>query len=70
MSSTVVSNLVSSPRAQAAAYRTCEQEAAGSTPALPIFFPRIDDSHCDRIHSSLVAAHGFDNGYFGIQSVT
>ena len=23
------------------------------SPALPIFFPRTDDSHCDRIHSSL-----------------
>ena len=23
--------------------------------ARPIFFPRIDDSHCDRIHSSLTA---------------
>ena len=27
------------------------------SPARPIFFPRIDDSHCDRIHSSLTAVH-------------
>ena len=27
----------------------------------PIFFLRIDDSHCDRIHSSLTAVHYFDN---------
>ena len=30
-----------------------------------IFFPRIDDSHCDRIHSSLTAVHCFDDGYVG-----
>ena len=23
----------------------------------PIFFPRIDDSHCDRIHSAFIAVH-------------
>ena len=28
--------------------------------AQPIFFPGIDDSHCDRIHSSLTAVHCFD----------
>ena len=39
------------------------------SPALPIFFPRIDDSHCDRIHSSLTAVRCFDNGYVGKQSV-
>ena len=33
------------------------------------FFPRIDDSHCDRIHSSLTAVHCFNNGYVGKQSV-
>ena len=32
-------------------------------PARPIFFPRIDDSHCDRIHSSPTAVHHFDDGY-------
>ena len=26
-------------------------------------FPRIDDSHCDRIHSSLTADHRLDEGY-------
>ena len=39
------------------------------SPARPIFFPRIDDSHCDRIHSSLTAVRCFDNGYVGKQSV-
>ena len=37
--------------------------------ARPIFFPRIGDSHCDRIHSSLTAVHCFDNGYVGKQPV-
>ena len=27
------------------------------SPTRPIFFPRIDDSHCDRIHFSLTADH-------------
>ena len=31
--------------------------------ARPIFFPRIDDSHCDRIHPSLTATHCFENVY-------
>ena len=35
--------------------------------ARPIVFPRIDDSHCDRIHSSLTAVHCFDYGYVGKQ---
>ena len=39
------------------------------SPARPIFFPRIDDSHCDKIHSSLTAVRCFDNGYMGKQSV-
>ena len=34
-----------------------------------MFFPPIDDSHCDRIHSSLTAVRCFDNGYVGKQSV-
>ena len=38
-------------------------------PARPIFFQRIDDIHCDRIHSSLTAVHCFDNGYVGKQTV-
>ena len=37
--------------------------------ARPIFFPRIDDSHCGRIHSSLMDVHCFDNGYVGKQPV-
>ena len=39
------------------------------SPARPILFPRIDDSHCDRIHSSLTAVRCFDNGYVGKQPV-
>ena len=39
------------------------------TPTRPIFFPRIDDGHCDRIHSFLTAVHCFDNGYAGKQPV-
>ena len=38
------------------------------TRARPIPFPRIDDSHCDRIHF-LTAVHCFGNGYVGKQSV-
>ena len=38
-------------------------------PARLLFFPRINDSHCDRIHSSLTAVRCFDNGYAGKQSV-
>ena len=30
---------------------------------------RTDDSHCDRIHSSLTAAHCFSNRYVGKQRV-
>ena len=34
-----------------------------------IFFPRIDESHCDRIHSSLTAVRCFYKGYVGKQPV-
>ena len=33
-------------------------------PARPIFFSKIDDSHCDRIHPSLTVFHCFDGGHF------
>ena len=36
-------------------------------PARQIFFPRIDESHCDWIHSSLTAIHCFDDDYVGEQ---
>ena len=29
------------------------------------FFPKIGDSHCDRIHSSLAADHLFGDNYVG-----
>ena len=38
-------------------------------PARPIVLPRIDDSHCYRVHSSLTAVHCFYNGYVGKQPV-
>ena len=44
-------------------------EVAGSIPARPVIFPRIDNSHCDRIHSSLTAVRCFDNGHVGKQPV-
>ena len=36
-------------------------------PAQPIFFLRIDDGHCNRVHTSLTAVRCFDNGYVGKQ---
>ena len=39
------------------------------SPAQPIFFQRIDDSHCDRIHSSLTAVRCLDSGYVVKQPV-
>ena len=39
------------------------------SPAQPIFFPKIGDSHCDRIHSLLAAVRYFDNAYVGKQPV-
>ena len=30
----------------------------------PIFFPTVDDSHCDRIHISLTTDYCFHDGYF------
>ena len=58
-----------SPRAQSVAMWTPEQEVAGSIMARPIFFPRIHDIYCDRLHSSLTAVCCFDNGYVGKQPV-
>ena len=34
-----------------------------------LFFPRIDDNHCNRIHSSLTVVHFFNSGYVGKQPV-
>ena len=33
------------------------------SPVRQIFFSRINDSHCDRIHSFFTAVHCFDNSY-------
>ena len=38
------------------------------SPGGPIFFPRIDDSHSDRIHSSLTDVHCSNNGYVAKQT--
>ena len=35
--------------------------------AYAIFFPRIDESHCDKVHSSLTAVRCCDNSYVGKQ---
>ena len=35
----------------------------------PIFFPRIDDIHCNRIQSTLTTVHCFYDGYVGKQPV-
>ena len=57
-----------SPIAQSAALQTWEQEVTGLIHG-SASFPRIDDCHFDRIHSSLTAVHCFDNGYVGKQPV-
>ena len=56
-----------SPIALSVEYRTLDQEIAVRSTAQPIFFPRINDCHCDRIHSSLTAVHCSDNGLVGKQ---
>ena len=38
--------------------------------ARPVFFPRIDDSHCNIVQFSFTAVHCFDNGYVGKQPLT
>ena len=40
-----------------------------TSPARPKFFPRIDNSHCETIHSCLTPVCCFDNGYVGKQQV-
>ena len=59
-------NVQAVPHSTVGSVRTWEQGFAGSIPGRgPIFFPTIDYSHCDRIHSSLTAVLCFDNGYVG-----
>ena len=38
-------------------------------PARPLFVLKINDSHCDKIHSSPTAVHCFDDGYVEKQPV-
>ena len=43
----------------------CSAPQMRRSPAGPILFSRIDDSHCDMIHSSIIAVHCFDNALCG-----
>ena len=55
---------------QSVVHMTWEQVVAGSISFVAkYFFPRIYDSHCDRIHSSLTAVHCFESSYAGKQPV-
>ena len=58
-----------SPIAQSVALLTWEQVVIDLIPGSAKYFLRTDDSHCDRIHSSLKAVCCFDNGYVGKQLV-
>ena len=55
--------------AQSVGCKTGEQESLGRSTAQPIFLPRIEWNHCNRINSSFIAVHCFDNGYVGKQPV-
>ena len=59
----------SEPHSSVAIVQDLEQEVAGSISALPTFLSRIDDSHCDRVHSSPTAVNCFDYCYVGKQPV-
>ena len=58
-----------SPIVPSVALRTEDRRSLVRSPARPILFPRIDDSHCDRIHSSLTTVSCFDNDYVRKQPV-
>ena len=58
-----------SPIAQSVALRIENRRSLVRSTARPIFFPRIDDSHCDRIHSSLTCVCCLDKGYVRKQPV-
>ena len=59
-----------SPHNLVGKHRGLENWSLVRPPAQPIFFQRIDGSHCGRIHSSLTAFHCLDGGYVGKQPVT
>ena len=59
----------SSPIPQSVVLRTGELEVDSSIPAWQKFFPKVDDSHCNEIHSSLTVVRCFHNGYVGKQQV-
>ena len=50
-------------------YIVCQAPQLVRSPAWPILFPRIDDSHCNRVLSSLTTVPCFDNGFVGKQPV-
>ena len=58
---------IPSPIAQSVACKPESRRSLVRSSAGPIFLPRIYDSHCDRIHSSLTSAHCFTDGYVGKQ---
>ena len=57
-----------SPIAKSITLQTWEHKVTGSIPSSANILSE-DDSHCDRIHSSLTAVRCFDIGYVGKQPV-
>ena len=49
--------------ARSMANNSSGEEVIGSIQGLSDFFPKIDDSHCDLIHTCLTADKFFDDGY-------
>ena len=57
-----------SPIPQSVAYLTWEREVASLIPD-SAFFPRTDNSHCHRFHTSHTPVQCLDNGYVRKQPV-
>ena len=57
------------PIAQFVVYRLENRRLLVRSTACPIFYTRIDDSHCKTIHSSLTTVHCFNDSYVGKQPV-
>ena len=55
------------PVAQSVAHRTKEQGVAGTISCSINFFPRIDDSYCDKIGFFFTADNLFHDGHVGKQ---
>ena len=58
-----------SPIAKSVLLRTLEQGVAGLITGMANIIQRTEDSHRDKIHSSLTAVHCFNNSYVGKQPV-